>query len=80
MKAKVIYWGWIVSWLFLLGGIGTMENAELGSGKWLWGVLLCCVWFVFSLLLIDRQDECLEEADKLERWADELFMKINKWF
>ena len=71
MKAKGIFYGWCASWLFLFAGVGTWENSEFGSPEALLGILLCLVWFVFSLLLIANERECLEEAEKMERWIDE---------
>ena len=53
MKAKVILYGWVISWIFLFAGIGTIEN-----DRELTGALLCTVWFVFSLLLIGNEKEC----------------------
>lgn len=73
MKAKVIWWGWCISWLFLFAGVGTWENSEFGSFGMLLGVLLCLVWLVFSLLLIENDEECSAEADKLEKWVNQHF-------
>ena len=63
MKAKVILYGWAVSWLFLFAGIGTMEN-----GNYIIGILLFLAWAVFSLLLKRNENECLKELDRFERW------------
>ena len=80
MKAKVIWWGWIVSWFFLFAGIGTWEHAAFGSLQAVVGVLLCCVWFGFSLLFIANEKECLAEADRMEKYTDDVILKISKWF
>lgn len=80
MKAKIIYWGWNISWFFLFGGVGTMDTTEFGSFENTMGFLFCGVWFVFSLLLICHEQECLVEADKMEKWMDETIVKITKWF
>lgn len=80
MKARIIYFGWAISWLFLFGGIGTMDTSEFGSGRYVLGILLCMVWFAFSWLLILNEKECAADAEKLEKWIDEVMMKINKWF
>ena len=47
MKAKVILYGWALSWLSLFAGIGTMEHGSMLAGS-----LLCSVWFFFSYMLI----------------------------
>lgn len=78
MKAKVIWWGWVASWFFLFAGIGTWENAAFGSLQAVIGVLLFCVWFGFSLLLIANEKECLAEADRMERWMDKMILKVSK--
>ena len=56
MKAKVILYGWALSWLFLFAGAGTMDN-----GRYMAGTLLCVVWFAFSFALIANERECFEE-------------------
>lgn len=63
MKAKVILYGWVVSWLFLFAGVGTMEN-----GNFLLGSILFLVWAVFSLLFIQNENECRKELDRFDRW------------
>lgn len=80
MKAKVICWGWCLSWFFLFAGIGTVETSELGSRGFVLGSLLCCVWFVFSLLLIANEKECSKEADRLDHWMEDTMIKVTKWF
>ena len=63
MKAKVILYGWVISWLFLFAGAGTMEH-----GSFAVGLLLLAVWAVFSLLLLENEKACSEEADRFEEW------------
>ena len=63
MKAKVILYGWVVSWIFLFAGIGTMEN-----GSELAGALLATVWFAISFALIKNEEACGEELDRVEEW------------
>ena len=58
MKAKVILYGWALSWLFLFAGIGTMEHGSILAGS-----LLCSVWFFFSYMLIGNEAACLCELD-----------------
>ena len=78
MKAKIILWGWCISWFFLFAGIGTWENAEFGSFGMLLGILLCLVWVAFSLLLIENDEDCSREANRMERWMDDMIVKANK--
>ena len=61
MKAKVILYGWCISWLFLFIGAGAMDN-----GKPVEGSLLCSIWFLFSFLLMANEKECSKEADRFE--------------
>ena len=61
MKAKVILYGWALSWLFLFAGIGTMEHGSILAGS-----LLCSVWFFFSYMLIGNEAACLCELDRFE--------------
>lgn len=63
MKAKVILYGWCISWLFLFIGAGAMDN-----GKPVEGSLLCSIWFLFSFLLMANEKECSKEADRFESW------------
>ena len=70
MKAKVIFFGWYVSWLFLFAGVGTWETSEFGSMKMILGILLSMIWVAFSLLLIQYEKECEAECDRLEKWID----------
>lgn len=63
MKAKVILYGWCISWLFLFIGAGAMDN-----GKPVEGSLLCFIWFLFSFLLMANEKECSKEADRFESW------------
>ena len=73
MKAKVILYGWALSWLFLFAGAGTMDN-----GRYMAGVLLCVVWFAFSFALIANEKECYEEADRFEEWMGRLLGGSDK--
>ena len=59
MKAKVILYGWALSWLFLFAGIGTMEHGSILAGS-----LLCSVWFFFSYMLIGNEAACLWTVSK----------------
>lgn len=78
MKAKVIWWGWCISWFLLFAGLGTWENSEFGSFRMLLGILLCLVWVAFSLLLIENEKDCSREVNRMERWMDDMIVKANK--
>lgn len=71
MKAKVILYGWVISWLFLFAGIDTIEY-----GNELEGSLLCTIWFVFSLLLIGNEVECGKVADRFVAWIDKTMLRL----
>ena len=72
MKAKVILYGWAISWLFLLAGADTMEYGNFAAG-----LLLFAVWVVFSLLLIGTEMACGEEADRFEAWMDQVMLWLT---
>lgn len=44
------------------------------------GILLCLVWVAFSLLLIENDEECSRESEKLDKWVDKYVFKINKGY
>lgn len=71
MKAKVILYGWVISWLFLFAGIDTMEYGNEPEGS-----LLCTIWFVFSFLLIGNEEECGKEADRFVAWIDKTMLRL----
>ena len=71
MKAKVILYGWVISWIFLFAGIDTIEY-----GNEMEGSLLCTIWFVFSLLLIGNEVECGKEVDRFVVWIDKTMARI----
>nr|DAJ84671.1 MAG TPA: Positive regulator of sigma(E), RseC/MucC [Caudoviricetes sp.] len=73
MKAKIILYGWGISWLFLFAGIGTMEN-----GGELAGALLSTVWFGFSLALIKNEEACGNELERFEEWMVRLLGGSHK--
>lgn len=70
MKAKIIIWGWVASFILLFAGIGTVESYEFGSREESLGWMLCVPWVVFSLLLVSNEKECLEEIDRIGNWFD----------
>jgi len=73
MKAKVILYGWIVSWVFLFAGAGTIDN-----GGYMAGTLLCMVWFGFSLALIKNEEACDKERVRFEEWMERLLGGSHK--
>lgn len=74
MKTKIIFWGWMISWLLMMAGIGTLCDAsEKGNAsQWIIGFVLIGVWFVFSMLINDHKDECLTYLNELEKKIDNL--------
>lgn len=72
MKAKIILYGWLLSWLCLFAGVGTMDFPASSDSDVAVGFLLCGVWVLFSLLLINNQRACQEEAEKMEAWFDKI--------
>ena len=73
MKAKIILYGWVISWIFLFAGIGTMEN-----GGELAGALLSTVWFGFSFALIKNEGACDKELERFEEWMVRLLGGSHK--
>ena len=73
MKAKVILYGWALSWLSLFAGIGTMEHGSMLAGS-----LLGSGWFFFSYMLIGNEAACLCELDRFEEWMVRLLGGSDK--
>lgn len=73
MKAKIILYGWAISWLFLFAGVGTMEN-----GNELAGALLLAVWFGFSFALMGNEEACGKELERFEEWMVRLLGGSDK--
>ena len=76
MKAKVIIYGWILSWILLFSGIGTLESSEFGSFKCAIGFMLCSVWVFFSFALLLNEDECNEAGKEIEKSIDRIVYGI----
>lgn len=74
MKAKIIFWGWMISWFLMIAGIGMLCDAsENGNAsQWIIGFVLIGVRFVFSMLINDHMDECLTYLTELEEKIDNL--------
>lgn len=79
MKAKIILYGWIISWLPLIAGLGTMEWAvETGDPVMLIGLGLFLIWVVFSLLVIKNKKIVEKEVERFEVWFDRTFIYEDK--
>lgn len=71
-RARVIIYGWVISFFLLFAGVGTME-----WGKWIIGGLLCMPFLVFSLLA-DQYSTSVDKAlDELDEWIDKVFKFIG---
>lgn len=79
MKAKIILYGWIISWLPMIAGLGTMEWAvETGAPVMLIGLGLFLIWVVFSLLVIKNKKIVEKEVERFEAWFDRTFIYEDK--
>lgn len=79
MKAKIILYGWVVSLLPMIAGLGTMEWAmEKGAPVMLLGLGLFLVWVVFSVLVIRNREIVDREAKRFNAWFDRIFIYDNK--
>lgn len=79
MKAKIILYGWIISLLFMMSGLGTMEWAvETGDPVMLIGLGLFLSWVVFSLLVIRNKKIVEKEVERFEAWFDRTFIYEDK--
>ncbi len=81
MKGRVMLYGWIVSWVFLFAGLGTMEWAmETGDPVFLMGLALFLVFVLFCWLVIRNKKEVDRAAEEFDQWFDRTFEKLNRWF
>lgn len=79
MKAKIILYGWVLSLLPMVAGLGTMEWAiETGDPVMLLGLGLFLVWVVFSMLVIRNQKIVDKEVKRFEDWFDQTFIYNDK--
>lgn len=82
MKAKLILYGWTLSLLCLIGGLGILEYArERGEGNVLLGLGLIG-FFALMSHLIKRYGEIVDaEYIKLGNWCTKTFMSyvIPQW-
>lgn len=81
MKAKIILYGWVLSLLPMMVGIGTMEWAmETGDPVFIPGLLLFMIFILFSYLVIKNRDIIDVEAMRFDLAFDRFLEKFNKWF
>lgn len=74
MKGRIILYGWLLSWLFMMGGLGVMEWAmETGDPVFLEGLLMFLVFVVFSLLVIYNPTATDKAVNEFDRWFDRTF-------
>lgn len=74
MKGRIILYGWLLSWVLLLLGLGTMEWAmETGDPVFLEGLLMSLSFVVFSLLVIYNPTVTDEAVKEFDRWFDRVF-------
>lgn len=74
MKGRIIIYGWLFSWVLMVGGLGTMQWAlETGDPVFLKGLLMFLVFVVFSLLAIYNPKETGEAVNEFDRWFDKTF-------
>lgn len=79
MKAKIILYGWVLSLLPMIAGLGTMEWAiETSEPVMLLGLGLFLTWVVFSVLVIRNQKIVDEEMKRFEDWFDRTFICEDK--
>lgn len=75
MRAKIILYGWVVSLIPMIAGLGTMEWAvETGDPVMFTGLGLFLVWVVFSVLVIRNKRIVEKEAERFNDWFDRTIM------
>lgn len=80
MKAKIILYGWVISLIPMMAGLGTMEWAmESGEPVFMAGLTLFMVFVVFSWLVIENRDIVDKEAERFDLWCDRMFEKFGRW-
>ena len=74
MIGRVLLYGWLVSWILLFAGLGTMEWAiETGDSIFIEGLALFMVFVTFSWLVIRHKKEVDKASDEFDRWFDRTF-------
>lgn len=80
MKGKILLYGWLLSWVLMVAGLGTMEWAqETGDPVFLLGLSMFMVFVLFSLLIIKNPKEAEEEVERFDLWCEKVCEKINRW-
>ena len=70
MRGRIILYGWVISLMLMLAGLGTMEWAmETGDPVFLQGLAMFMAFVVFC----GNRDEVEEAADEFDRWLDRIF-------
>ena len=74
MRGRIILYGWVISLMLMLAGLGTMEWAmETGDPVFLQGLAMFMAFVVFCGLVAGNRDEGEEAADEFDRWLDRIF-------
>ncbi|RHJ87608.1 hypothetical protein [Parabacteroides sp. AM08-6] len=74
MKGRIILYGWLLSWILMIGGLGTMEWAmETGEPVFILGLFMFMVFVIFCLLVIKYQKEADKAADEFDHWFERTF-------
>lgn len=74
MKGRIILYGWLLSWVLLLLGLGTMEWAmETGDPVFLEGFLMSLSFAIFSFLVIHNPKDTDKAVEEFDRWFDRIF-------
>ncbi|MGM9759695.1 MAG: hypothetical protein ACI30I_06215 [Parabacteroides sp.] len=76
MRARILFWGYLICWVLLFAGAGTIEVADFGSQEETAGWFLCLVWFVWSLVVIYHDQECAEYGKYVSGRIDRYFKDI----
>jgi hypothetical protein len=82
MKAKLILYGWTLSLLGLIGGLGILEHArERGEGNILLGLGLIGFFALMSCLITHYSEIVDAEYERLGRWCIKTFKthEIPQW-
>lgn len=74
MRGRIILYGWVISLMLMLAGLGTMEWAmETGDPVFLQELAMFMAFVVFCGLVAGNRDEVEEAADEFDRWLDRIF-------
>lgn len=78
MKAKIILYGWVMSFIPMIVGLGAMAWAEeTGDLVMLKGLALFLIWVFFCFLVIRNENIVDKEAKRFEDWFDRVFGDNN---